>query len=424
MHSADVRGRARRRTLQTLSTAQVVAGVGVAGAVPAGALLVYDISGNDALSGLAQTFAVTGAALMAIPLARLTARGGRRLAVGVGYSIAALGAFMAVAGGTMRWLPLMLLGTMCAGAGSAAAYQLRFAAVDLSLPEHRGRDLSIVMWAGTVGSVVGPNLLEWSGANAKALGLPALVGPYLFSGTCLLAALAIMLTFLRPDPYLLAVQLEGRERPHAARSLRHAIALIRASGSAQLALLAIVAGHIAMVSIMVMTPVHMEHFDVSLRIIGLVISVHILGMYALSPIMGILADRWGRVAVIRLGVGILLTSALVSATADPHHSTQLGLGLFLLGLGWSATIVAGSTLLSESVSVDDRPGIQGASDLFMNGAGALGGALAGVVIATLGYQWLCVLAVIPVLALGGMSLRRRGVIRRAAPRTLGSRRRP
>lgn len=405
MSSNATRESARRRTLQMLSVAQIVAGVGVAGAVPAGALLVYDISKSDALSGLAQTFAVTGAALMAIPLARLTARGGRRLAVGVGYGMAAFGAFLAVAGGTLRFLPLMLLGTLCAGAGSAAAYQLRFAAVDLSLPEHRGRDLSIVMWAGTVGSVLGPNLLDWSGGNAKALGLPALAGPYLFSGICLLVALAILLLFLRPDPYLFAVQLEGRDKPHPHRSLHHAMTLIRASPSARLAITAIVAGHIAMVSIMVMTPVHMEHFDASLRIIGLVISVHILGMYALSPVMGMLADRWGRVNVIRLGVVILSASAVTAATANPHHSMQLGIGLFLLGLGWSATIVAGSTLLSESVAVEDRPSVQGASDLFMNGAGAIGGAVAGVIIATLGYTWLCVIAVLPVVYLAALSNR-------------------
>lgn len=401
------RQHARQRTLRTLSLTQIVAGVGVAGAVPAGALLVYDISGNDALSGLAQTFAVTGAALMAVPLARLTAKGGRRLAVGVGYSVAALGAFMAVAGGTLLFLPLMLLGTMCAGAGSAAAYQLRFAAVDLSLPEHRGRDLSLVMWAGTVGSVVGPNLLDWSGGNAKALGLPPLVGPYLFSGTCLLIALAIMLTFLRPDPYLLAVKLEGHEKPQAHRSLRHAMDLLRASEQARLALTAIVSGHIAMVAIMVMTPVHMKHYDATLKIIGLVISVHILGMYAFSPVMGWLSDRWGRVNVIWLGVAILLASAAISATAGMHHSMHLGLGLFLLGLGWSATIVAGSTLLSESVPIEDRPSIQGASDLFMNGSGALGGALAGVIIATLGYTQLCVIASVPVLYLAYVAAKHR-----------------
>lgn len=408
MSDSNLRSVARMRTLRTLSVAQIVAGVGVAGAVPAGSLLIYDITHNDALSGLAQTFSVTGAALMALPLARLTARGGRRLATSVGYGLAALGAFIAVAGGTARLIPLMLLGTLLAGAGAATAYQLRFAAVDLSLPEHRGRDLAIVMWAGTVGSVVGPNLLQWSGNNARALGLPALVGPYLFSGTCLLAAMCIMIALLRPDPYLLAVQLDGRDRSHAPRRIKQALATIRASQSATTALAAIVTGHLAMVSIMVMTPVHMQHYEVSLRVIGLVISVHVLGMYALSPVMGWLADRWGCIPVIRLGVGILLLAAVRSATAGPHDAVQLGLGLFLLGLGWSATLVAGSTLLSGSVDVEDRPGVQGVSDLFMNGAGAVGGAFAGVIIAELTYPALCALVTIPVLFLGVATVRRTG----------------
>ena len=394
------RARARLRTLRTLGAAQVVAGVGVAGAVPAGSLLIYDITKDDALSGLAQTFSVTGAALMAIPLARLTAKGGRRLALGTGYGIAAFGAFLAVFGGTIRSVPVMLLGTLCAGAGSAAAYQLRFAAVDLALPEHRARDLAVIMWASTVGSVIGPNLLGWSGHNATMLGLPALVGPYLFSGTCLLIALSIMLAFLRPDPYLYAIALEGREGAHPQRNLRHAFALIRASRPASIALGAIVTGHVAMVSVMVMTPVHMQHAEVALNIIGLVVSVHILGMYAFAPVMGLLSDRLGRIAVIRIGVAILLISAVISATAASADALQLGIGLFLLGLGWSATIVAGSTLLSESIAVEERPSVQGVSDLFMNGSGAIGGALAGVVIATLGYTALCALAVIPVLFLG------------------------
>lgn len=406
MHVAT-REAARLRTLRTLSTAQIVAGVGVSGAVPAGSLLLYDITHNDALSGLAQTFSVTGAALMALPLAQLTARGGRRLAIGVGYAIAAVGAFVAVFGGTLRLVPLMLLGTLLAGAGSATAYQLRFAGVDLALPEHRARDLAIVMWAGTVGSVVGPNLLDWSGGNAHAVGLPRLVGPYLFSGSCLLIAFTIVLVFLRPDPYLLAVQLEGREPNRASRRLGHALGIIRQSPAAVIALAAIVTGHIAMVSIMVMTPVHMQHSEVSLRIIGLVVSVHILGMYALSPVMGWLSDRWGRLHVIRLGVVILLASAVTASTASPHDTAQLGAGLFLLGLGWSATLVAGSTLLSESVPLDDRPGVQGVSDLCMNGGGAIGGALAGVIIATFGYAALCAIVTVPVLFLGIASLRPR-----------------
>ena len=192
----------RRRTIQTLSAAQVFSGIGVAGAVPAGGLLVLEVSGSESLSGLAQTFSVLGAALMAIPLASLTVRGGRRLALSTGYIIGAIGAAAAVIGGSMSFLPLILFGTMMVGGASAAGYQTRFAAVDLSSEEHRARDLSLVVWAGTVGAVAGPNLLEFSGSVATSFGMRELVGPFLFAGTMLLVGAAIIWIWLRPDPYL------------------------------------------------------------------------------------------------------------------------------------------------------------------------------------------------------------------------------
>ena len=405
---SDIKSRARVRTLRTLSLAQVFSGIGVAGAVPAGALLVFDVSGNESLSGLAQTFSVFGAALMAIPLASLTARGGRRLALSVGYLMGALGATFAVIGGSVNFLPILLLGTMLAGTASAAGYQTRFAAVDLSDDDHRARDLSIVVWAGTIGSVVGPNLLDFSGSIAHKFGLKELVGPYLFAGTMLIIGAVTVFALLRPDPYLLSRSelghvIKKRERG----STKMAFGLIRKSPDASLALAAIVIGHITMVSIMVMTPVHMRHVEVSLKVIGLVISVHILGMYLFAPVMGSLSDRLGRRAVIRLGVLILFLSAIISGRSAADDAISLGLGLFLLGLGWSATIVAGSTLLSESIDIEHRPAVQGASDLMMNGAGAIGGAGAGVIIAVASYGWLCGLSLIPVAALGAMAFKNR-----------------
>ena len=396
----------RRRTIQTLSAAQVFSGIGVAGAVPAGALLVLEVSGSESLSGLAQTFSVLGAAFMAIPLASLTSRGGRRLALSTGYVIGAIGATCAVLGGTFGFLPLILLGTMMVGAASAAGYQTRFAAVDLSSDEHRARDLSLVVWAGTVGAVAGPNLLHFSGSIATSLGMRELVGPYLFAGAMLLIGALVIWTRLRPDPYLFSRREANDPVKRARGTTKRAFATIRASRPASIALAAIVVGHIAMVSIMVMTPVHMRHVDVSLQVIGLVISVHIVGMYALSPLMGWLSDRYGRYAVIRLGVLLLLLSALVAGTSAANDAISLGLGLFLLGLGWSATIVSGSTLLAESLDPADRPAAQGASDLMMNGSGALGGVVAGIIIATSSYGVLCAVAAIPILLLGVMTLSR------------------
>jgi MFS family permease len=389
-----------------LATTQVLSGVGVAGTVAAGSLLVSSISNSETLAGLAGATAVLGAAAMAIPLSKLTQRGGRRLGLSVGYTVGLIGAAFAIFGGSQRILPAMLFGTFLVGAASASGYQARFAATDLAEDSHRSRQLSYVVWGSTVGAVTGPNLMGPSGALAESMGLPTLVGPYILALVTLGMGALVIWLFLKPDPYLTAANLRPQsEERHELLSARKTLKLIRQNPSALFAIAAIAIGHIAMVSIMVMTPVHMAHVDVTLTVIGLVISIHVVGMYAFSPIVGILSDRLGRRLVIQIGVAILLTSCLISGLADPHSSVQLGFGLFLLGLGWSCTLIAGSALLSESVETKLRPSSQGASDLLMNLMGAGGGAMAGVVIGTLGYGWLCLFAAAPVLILGVWSVR-------------------
>lgn len=393
------------KVVKVLASAQILNGLGTAGTVAAGSLLVSSISRSETLAGLAQTSAVLGAAAMALPLSRLTRRGGRRLALSVGYSFGVLGSLFAIVGGSQRILALMLVGTFLVGAASAAGYQARFAAVDLATPETRSRRLSIVVWGSTVGAVAGPNLMEPSGKIALHFGLPRLVGPYLLAGVTLTLATIVITLFLRPDPYLEA--LRRRQLISESKSqftTGDAIRVIRKNPSALFAIASLGIGHLVMVSVMVMTPVHMAHVDVTLSIIGIVISIHVAGMYAFSPLVGYLSDRFGRQRVIQIGVVILLMATLIAGRSPGQNAWSLGVGLFLLGLGWSCTLIAGSTLLSESVEEDIRPAIQGASDLIMNLMGAFGGASAGVIIASLSYGWLCALAAAPVLLLGTWSI--------------------
>lgn len=387
----------QHRTVRTLAAAQVLNGVGVAGTVAAGSLLVSSITDSETLAGLAQTSAVLGAAALALPLARLTAHGGRRLALSVGYISGVIGSVFAILGGAHRNLFFMLLGTFLVGAASAAGYQARFAAIDLATNETRAKQLSFVVWGSTIGAVAGPNLMDPAGNLAEIFDLPRLVGPYIVSATTLFFATVVIKIFLRPDPYLTAEK-QANVVQHKG-STKSALSHIRANPKALFAISAIAVGHVAMVSVMVMTPIHMKHVDVSLRIIGFVISVHVLGMYAFSPVVGALSDRLGRVRVIQIGLSILLASAIVAGTAAADNAIQLGVGLFLLGLGWSCTLIAGSAYLSESVSVEMRPASQGASDLVMNLSGAGGGALAGIIIGALSYGWLCLFAAVPVVFL-------------------------
>lgn len=393
----------QHKVVRTLATAQVLSGVGVAGTVAAGSLLVSSITNSETLAGLAQTSAVLGAAALALPLARLTARGGRRLALSVGYTAGVIGSLLAILGGSQRNIFLMLMGTFLVGAAAAAGYQARFAAIDLATDQSRAKQLSLVVWGSTIGAVTGPNLMQPSGNLAENLGLPRLVGPYLISAVTLALAAVVIAIFLRPDPYLVANK-ESLKQKHKG-STKKALTHIRNNPKALFAILSIAIGHVAMVSVMVMTPVHMAHVDVTLTIIGLVISIHVLGMYAFSPLVGALSDRLGRVRVIQIGVITLLLSTVISGFARADDAYTLGLGLFLLGLGWSCTLIAGSAFLSESVEPTFKASSQGASDLVMNLAGAGGGALAGVIIGTLSYGWLCFAAAIPVAALGLMSVK-------------------
>jgi MFS family permease len=393
----------QRKVVKTLAGAQVLSGIGVAGTVAAGSLLVASISNSETLAGLAQTSAVLGAAALALPLARITAKGGRRAALSIGYFTGFIGSVFAIWGGSSRNLSLMLIGTFLVGAASAAGYQARFAAIDLATDESRAKQLSFVVWASTIGAVAGPNLMQPAGNFAENIGLPRLVGPYLISAITLATAAIVIALFLKPDPFLLAnknISIEIKKG-----STKAALSHIYRNPKALFAISAIAIGHIAMVSVMVMTPVHMAHVDVTLSVIGFVISVHVLGMYAFSPIVGSLSDRLGRVRVIQLGLAILLLSALISGFAQASDAYTLGVGLFLLGLGWSCTLIAGSALLSESVEATFKASSQGASDLVMNLAGAGGGAIAGVIIGTLSYGWLCFAAAVPVGLLAVASLK-------------------
>jgi MFS family permease len=399
----------QRRTVAVLSGAQVLGGLGVGAAVAVGGLIAAGVTGSEGAAGLAQTSSVVGAAVMALPLVRLTDRFGRRVGLSTGLVMAAGGAALVVVSAQAGWTALMFVGFLVTGSATAAGLQARYAATDLAEPRHRARALSIVVWATTVGAVAGPNLSDPSGRIALRLGLPELTGGYLITVCATGLAATLVMVGLRPDPLLTArARAADRGTPHAPHPrLRHSLEVIRGHQGAVLGLAAIAVAHTAMVAVMVMTPIHMRHVDVSLTIIGLVLSVHILGMYAFSPLVGLASDRFGRVPLIVMGCVLLLAACAVAGTAPADDALQLGIGLFLLGLGWSCGLVAGSTLLTESVPEAERPGAQGASDLVMNVCAAVGGAIAGVIVAVSTYGWLTTLAAIPVVLLLGWALVRR-----------------
>lgn len=396
----------QRRVVRVLATAQILGGIGTAAGAAVGALLAADLS-MESLSGLSSASSTIGAALIALPVARVMTLRGRRPGLLLAYLIGIVGAIVVVTGSILSLFPLALFGLMLTGGGQTAGLQSRYAATDLAAPETRGRSLATVVWATTIGSVLGPNLAEPMGNLAERVGVPRLAGPYMLTVIVFIVAAVMIAVMLRPDPLHVArehhTRLSGGPPVGAPRntSVGDAVALVRSIPPAMLGFSAMALGQAVMVAVMSMTPVHLQHGEASLRIIGFVISGHITGMYIASPLVGIASDRIGRRPVIIAGGAILLASFLIAGTASGHQSIQLAIGLFLLGLGWSCTLIAGSTLLTESIPADERPNVQGTADLLMGIAGASAGLTSGLVVGLGSYALLnviCAVLVVPLVA--------------------------
>jgi MFS family permease len=406
----------QRRTVAVLALSQALGGLGLTIGIAVAAVLAERVSGSETLAGLVQTFQVLGAAVASYLLARVMDLRGRRVGLVLGYLTGAAGALLCVVGGAVGSFPVLLLGALLLGANGAANLQSRYAAADLALPQHRGRALSIVVWATTIGAVAGPNLSGPAGELAERLDLPPLTGPFVVSLVVVLGAMLVVGVLLRPDPLLMARELAGVQPGHRTGTswsrVRH---VLRERPPVLAGVVALSSAHAVMVAVMVMTPLHMDHGGATLEVIGLVISIHVLGMFFFAPAVGVATDRFGRIPLLALGGGVLLASLYLSGTAPMGASVRIGLGLFLLGLGWSLCTVAGSTLLTDSTPIEARTDVQGAADLVMNVSAAAAGALAGVVVGAFGFTALNAFAA---LLVGGVAA---AVILAGATRDAGGR---
>ncbi|MFC9693623.1 MFS transporter [Kribbella sp. NPDC056951] len=385
----------QRTTVRVLVASNVLGGVAVASGFAVAGLLAERISGSTSMAGLVATSTTLGGAILAVPLARLARSRGRRVSLSIGYVIATAGAVLSIVAAQIGSLALLLAAGCLFGSGSAANLQSRYAATDAADPAHVARALSLVVWATTIGVVIGPNLTGVGGSVGDSLGVLPLAGPYLFSVVALALSLVTVWFGLRSLP---RPQTALLERQPLVATFR----LVMAIPHARLGLLAIATAHAVMVGVMSMTSVHLQHHGASLTIVGVVISAHVAGMYALSPVMGWLADRLGRIPTIGIGLAILAMAMTVAALAPDSAHGLTAVALILLGLGWSACLVAGSTLLSRSVPDDIRTSAQGLSDLTMGVLASVSGTGSGPVLAYLGFHWLavlCGLLLIPVALL-------------------------
>jgi MFS family permease len=400
----------QRRTVRTLAAAQVFSGLSAGSTLTLGSILAVQFAGAEVWAGMSNTAMTLGTACTAVPLSRLALRAGRRIALASGLCGAIVGTVLMVCAVIVHSFPVLVLGCFGVGVANAVNLQARFAVTDLAQPERRGRDLSLVVWAITIGAVFGPNLVAPGAVVAAALGLPSSAGAFLISAAGMIIGCAIIWWGLRPDPLLVRAGLDAGGdliRGGADASSASGWAVVRRYPAAGAVMVVMAGAHAAMVAVMTMTPVHLHHESAAgaaeagtIGLIGLTISLHIAGMFAFSPIMGWLTDRYGAWRTALGGLTALLV-ATGGAAAFSHHTLLVISCLVLLGVGWSAATVAGSTLLVETLPAEHRVAAQGFSDAVMSFAAAAAALAGGPVMAVAGFPGVAVVAAaVSLLAVG------------------------
>ena len=399
---------ATRRRLQT--SLILVVGLGSTGyiaAITVATIVAKDLSGGSAFAGLPGAAIVLGSATASQLLSRFMVRHGRRAGLTLGYGIGAAGAVGAGAAVILGSFPLFLLSTVFMGCANASNQLSRYTAADMYDETKRATAIGLVVWGSTFGAVVGPNLVTIAGDAAEIFSLPRLAGTYGVPIIFVTAAALLTLVSLRPDPASLA-PVTVAETPGGGASVAQIVVRPRVFA----AIIALVIGQVVMVLVMTMTPLHMADHGHGLDAVGLVISGHTFGMFALSPLSGRLASRFGTPLVIAAGLAVLAFSSALAAVAPPDGGVILFVALFLLGWGWNLGFVAGSALLTEGLSVSERTRLQGVTDALIWSSAAAAALGSGVVVAAASYTALGLLGAaligLPVWAMlrGRTALRR------------------
>ncbi|MGW7201585.1 MFS transporter [Streptomyces chryseus] len=419
---APVPARVQRRVLRVLLCLQILFSMVIAMSGPVVSLLAERITGSATRAGFTQASIFCGSVACAVPLAALSARYGRRVGLAVGQLTGAVAAGVVVCGALLDSFPLVVIGSFGIGGAIAAGFQIRFAATDLAADGRHGRAVGMVTWASTAGGVLGPSLVGITDKLVPGSPLPEFTSPFLVIAAGLVGTSLLAYGFLRPDPLLLARAAEdakaeranteraNTEREHvgagaAGKSatdrpagLRAGLRTLRRNARARRAVVVSTTVHAVMIALMNMAALHMHHGGVSVGLIGIVISFHVAGMYLPSPLVGYLVDTYGSYRLFVTGLALQFAAAGVLFASPPHSEAGVGAGLLLLGAGWAAGFVAGSAALSEALPISERVPAQGACDLIIQAASAVGALAAGLVVAQLSYAGLAALGGAAVLA--------------------------
>ncbi len=354
------------------------------------------LGGGDSTAGMPTTVVTFTHSIMAYAFGIYMGRFGRRMGLSTAYAFGALGGVLGTIAVLHGNFALLLVSSACMGSARAGAQMSRFVVGEMFPAEKRAQMIGRIVFAGTIGAIFGPALIEPGSSLAGTLALdladgPALArsafaqvlmpgsdfrqglttGPWVLASFMYGLSFLISVLFLRPEPAIVARQYvtQGKQQENQADTQHKLKDLLRLP-NVQLAILSMLICQTVMSTLMTITPWHMHRADHGNTTVSLVISAHVMGMFGLSALTGYLIDRYGRIPMM-----VVAALTLVASTIIAPLSTQLPyllLGLFLLGLGWNFGYIAGSSMLADALSGSDRTRVAGFNDMLVAFCAGLG----------------------------------------------------
>lgn len=396
----------RARATWTIFAAVSFGSASLYAAWTAAPLIVFELTSSRVSGGIPGSAALVGTAAGSALLSMVMARRGRRSGLRLGYALGLAGAVAALAAAAGSLYFPFLLAMLLIGVGHSANQLSRFAVADMHPGERKASALSWIVWAGTIGAVLGPSLLRAGEPIAEGLSLPALTGSLLFAVLLYGCALACV-TSMTSDPSSIAV--DDTAASGATQSVFSLGSKWRRP-HVRMALVVMVVGQAAMILVMTMTPLHVREHGHGLVAVGAVMTSHFVGMFALAPAIGRFVGRRGAMPAILFGLPLLALGSGTAALSPPSSSALLSASLLLVGLGWSCGFIAGSALLTHGMTYGERVRLQGGVDAVVWSTSAVASLSSGILLSALGFTGLCLLAAAVVLAPVPLTALRRATV--------------
>jgi MFS family permease len=317
-----------------------------------GSLIMLRFTNALTLVGLILSIGSVTRAIVSFPAGNMADSFGRRSVLFLGLILGGFGSILIYYAVVTNSLWGFIIGLVVNSLGLGSLQQITVAAIDMYPSSKKAEAFGYVMTGTSIGSIGAP-ILVWATNNyANSTGMDSLALPWLAAPILML--LGVVLVFqIRPDPLEIAEDLGKFYPKELIDQGKHVtdpsqikfMELIK-----RFPLFVAISNSMLVSGVMIITTsfssLILTKYGFGLTLISVAVTLHTIGMFGFSTIFGKMADRRGRKPMIFLGIFILGFSSLLSSQTKEYWTITLG--LFLVGLGWSAVNVSVTALMGDT----------------------------------------------------------------------------